>query len=866
MKELSRRTDEYYPHISKSEYSKTHLSTFVNSYFSNFFEKMISFLRGTRVKFSLVLLVSFLMFWSSSVSLLAQIEGGMLDPAIDEPGKPFSYFWHPTDVIGALYAPVATEVTPEGNLYTGFGEYVFFVGNPLEPVNVRIKTLYKGYLPIIQYDLRHHGVKYLFTMFGADLGGELQGLPVNFVEVRMLNETDEARTAFVSSAYRFSAPNHQTGERAEYRFTQRFDLIPNQYTEGQTKFNRDWTYSLENGALIRDGRILYLYPNSPEPDQVSLSLGERGLSGYRYFTGEVQGAGVSKLVSDRYTPMGVVMYKTSLKPRDSAALVFKVPIVPVPVNSEEAAQVREASYAHYFQQTVSSWEDLVAKSAPLRFPERKVQEALLANTVFNLLAIDKVGDDYICNINKFQYHFFCAGSDPSHMRVGFNYMGLEEIARKTTLYSMTNQAMDGHFPRRGRDDPRILEYWGWNLWCVGRHYQLTGDASFLQQVYPGVVKAMEWEMRITHKDELGLFPPYVNCRDDAALNNVRQMSPNIWALHGMIHVINMAEAMGKTEDVRRFKGEYKRFRKAFEKQLAIQTAKSGGWIPPALEQTLLGNHWDNMMLLYPEPLFDPFDPRVTATINKSRETYAEGILGYVLPIAIAKKDDEYIFNTKPGLHYWHTPDNAHNALVRGGAEDQQWAVKDLYALLLHTTSTHAPQEFSTVPWSTRDYSEGDILPDGPASGKMIELMRNMLVREYKNDLYLFSALSPAWLQSGKVIEVNNEPTTFGPVSATLFASANGWEVKLSNQFRQAPAHVIIRVPWFYELQKVEADGKPIQTNNGKLVLSPTVRTVTISGKFKPGTPEMSFESTVEDYKREYKQRYEEFLRTGEIQP
>ena len=73
--------------------------------------------------------------------------------------------------------------------------------------------------------------------------------------------------------------------------------------------------------------------------------------------------------------------------------------------------------------------------------------------------------------------------------------------------------------------------------------------------------------------------------------------------------------------------------------------------------------------------------------------------------------------------------------------------------LLHTTSTHAPQEFGTVPWSTRDYLNCDILPDGAASGRIIELMRNMLVREYGSDLYLFSAVSPEWLQPGKTIEV-----------------------------------------------------------------------------------------------------------------
>jgi BlaI family penicillinase repressor len=37
------RTHEYYPVVTKSEYSKSHLTTFVNDYFSNSFEKMVSF-------------------------------------------------------------------------------------------------------------------------------------------------------------------------------------------------------------------------------------------------------------------------------------------------------------------------------------------------------------------------------------------------------------------------------------------------------------------------------------------------------------------------------------------------------------------------------------------------------------------------------------------------------------------------------------------------------------------------------------------------------------------------------------------------------------------------------------------------------
>ena len=37
------RTHEYYPLVSKDEYSRTHLRNFVNDYFSNSFGKMVSF-------------------------------------------------------------------------------------------------------------------------------------------------------------------------------------------------------------------------------------------------------------------------------------------------------------------------------------------------------------------------------------------------------------------------------------------------------------------------------------------------------------------------------------------------------------------------------------------------------------------------------------------------------------------------------------------------------------------------------------------------------------------------------------------------------------------------------------------------------
>ena len=60
--------------------------------------------------------------FSAQLSLSGQPRGGMLPPTIDPDTQPFSYFWHPTDVIGSFGAPVASEVTPEGYVYNGFGD------------------------------------------------------------------------------------------------------------------------------------------------------------------------------------------------------------------------------------------------------------------------------------------------------------------------------------------------------------------------------------------------------------------------------------------------------------------------------------------------------------------------------------------------------------------------------------------------------------------------------------------------------------------------------------------------------------------------------------------------------------------------
>jgi hypothetical protein len=791
------------------------------------------------------------------VSASGQILGGMHNPSIDSPAEPFSYFWHPTDVLGTLFDPVASELTPEGYVYTGFGELMFFTGNPPQPVDQRIKTLENGFLPVLQYRVTRDDLTYHFTMIATDLGGPLAGVPVNLVRVEVKNETSATHVGFLASAFRVQPPQTRLEMPYDFRFGQRFALIPNRLTAGQTKFNPDWKYSFTDTSLVRDGSILYSFPRDPSLLQTSMSELDSGIRVQRFLSGQIEQQRWTVILTPD-TPMGFVQYRFVLKPGEGKELVFKLPLAPLPVSSPESELLDAARYDHEHKQQVDLWTDTVEKKSPITIPEEKVQQSLLANTIYSLLAIDKVGSDYIPNVNKFQYHTYFP-TDTSLMAVSLDDMGHASVARDILLYGAKSQQPDGSFVR----EHDLWESFGHILWAWDRHYTLTKDDAFLAEIYPAVVKSMDWEIKITAKDNLGLIPT-ASIFDDAQLKDCHQTGQDLWTLVGIQSAVQMARSLGKADDAARFQSEYDRFRKAFDDALALQTAKTGGYVPPALDHTLAGNDWDNLHLLYPAPLFNPSDPRVAITDKKARASFKEGILPYVLPNALSEHDGQYTFDETPRLHYWHTPDIAENELVRGKPDAQKEIVEDLYALLVHTSSTHATQEFGAYPWSTRDYMPQNILPDGSTSAVLVELIRNMLVREYQSELHLFSAVSPEWLRSSKSIDLVNEPTNFGQVTASMRFANSTLTVQLSNQFRSAPAKIVIHIPWFYQATTADVDGHAVAIHDTGIEVPADAKMIRLRGKMRTDEQDLSYANAVKEYKAEYTRRYTKFLQTGEV--
>ncbi|MDE3161789.1 MAG: hypothetical protein KGL64_00900, partial [Acidobacteriota bacterium] len=266
-----------------------------------------------------------------------------------------------------------------------------------------------------------------------------------------------------------------------------------------------------------------------------------------------------------------------------------------------------------------------------------------------------------------------------------------------------------------------------------------------------------------------------------------------------------------------------------------------GYIPPALDGQKGGFDWGNLLAVVPEPTLSSRDPRVAATLKATQAKYAEGIMTYA--------NGEF-------LHHYLTIKNTMTETIRG---DQEQATKELYALLLHTSSTHAGFEFAILPWGDRNFQD-NLAPHGWFAAEYRTLLRTMLVREDGNQLHLLSVISPDWIGQGKTISVTQAPTYFGSVAFQLTQpSADEADLALTTNFAphstDAPSAIVVHLPWFMQIQSAEANGHSIHATDGQLILPADTKAVRLHWSMRADAPKMSYQKTVDDYKAEYARRY-----------
>lgn len=760
----------------------------------------------------------------------ARTKAQMVSPTIDEPGQPFSYFSKPTDEIGMMDAEAATEITPEGYLRTGFGEMMFFAGPELTPTSVRLRTLENDRLPIDHYQFERDGIGYRFTLFAATLDGRPEGTLVNFIRVTMQNEGRESTRAILATGMRYDAPGNTGAPHGDNRFDRpREGTFPGDYRQIGEKFSANWVYSFTADGFLRDGRLLYTYP---------AGYASRGYTLHGRYNYPQDAGKPTRLVVDPTVAVGIVTYSRLLKPGEEYAVDLKMPVVPT-ADAAAIAAIDQATFDHARDQVTAFWNHILAEGMQITLPEQKPVDTFYTNLIYDLIARDHIGPDYIQTVNKLHYHSFYLrdGADIVH---SYDVTGYPQIAKQDLDFFAKSQKPDGNF----LSQPQQYDGWGEALWGYSQHYRMTHDRAFAEWALPQIARAVDWLKQARAADPLHIMPAS-DVRDNEYVSG-HLTGYNFLALSGLKLAIQMAEETDHTDMARAWQAEYDDYRTAFFKVLDEQTRAHDGYIPPALDGQSGGYDWGNLLAVVPEPTLAANDRRVTATLKATQAKYAEGIMTYA--------NGEF-------LHHYLTIKNTMTETIR---EDQEQAVKEFYALLMHTSSTHAGFEFAILPWGDRNFQD-NLAPHGWFAAEYRTLLRIMLVREDGDQLHLLSVLSPEWIGAGKTIAVSQAPTYFGTVAFTLEQPAADEAVlHLNTSFTTTPKQVVVHLPWFVELKSATVDGTTTRALDGMLIVPANTREVHVHWTVRPDAPHMSYESTVDAYKAEYARRYQ-ILMHGEAE-
>ena len=654
--------------------------------------------------------------------------------ALPEPKLPTTYLLTPTDQLGHPGQKPGTLVTPEGDLYTGWAELTFNLGGS-EEFEPRSHTLAGNRYPIVRLFKTVRGVVYELEAFQAPVAGK----PVLFARVQMKNLLPRFNRARLAAGVRYDGS--EFGPRARsccvriYRFPRpRTPERDGLYDQPGAGFNAASVYGLTTftggSMLTRDGQAVVLYPGPGTNIAVSQSLQPD-----------------PPPVNTR-TQFGRTIYDVGLRAREERGLVFRLPIETLAPSDPAMTEIASARFEQYRAITTRFWRSLLGGAMRISLPERKVVDTFYSSIVQDALARYQLpSGSWVQTVNKLRYHSFYL-RDGSIITNMYDLVGLHRLAAENLDYFLTWQREDGLFISRSEE----YDGFGQALWAMGEHFRRTRDVAFAQRMLPAVKRAMDWFERQRAAEPIGLMPPNVNLQDNELIRG-HLAGDNFFAAAGVAGAVDLARGAGDAASAAKWQRDYDAFVAVLRNQVFVAQKSRGGAIPPSLDFKG-GQDWGNLWASYPWPVLDPNSQVVGRTLRRARGKFREGIATYL--------------NTRL-LHHYLGFRVFQTELLRN---EQSKVVQGMYDELAHTTGTGAGFEAGTAPFGDRVVDDVTV-PHGWWAAEYVALLRNMLVRERDRDVYLMSAVSPAWLRPGKRISVSGAPTIHGPVTYRLTATKGG---------------------------------------------------------------------------------------------
>jgi len=567
---------------------------------------------------------------------------------------------------------------------------------------------------------------------------------------------------------------------------------------------------------------------------------------------------------------------------------FALPYIPRLLDSEKR-QLGALNYGSEKERVVKYWKNLTAHAVRYRIPEKKFETFARATLVHIHTSTTKDPKSGLMMVPAASYTYQVFANESCFQILMLDALGDHKTAAdylETFIRLQGSRPLPGTFTGDQHEvyhgarvnaeyDYTAAEYnldHGTVLWTLAEHYFMTRDREWLAHVLPSMIRAADWiisQRRLTmvmdaeeKAPEYGLMPAgHLEDNHDWG----HWFSVNAFASAGMTRLgealreVGHAEAGRITREAEVYRNDLRAAVLAAAQLAPVVQLRDNTYVPYVPTRAhqrirLFGPIRVAYYQRYPEKALPTY--RLSAT----REVlYGPMILLYTS-----------IFRTDELITQWVLDDWEDNATmstslglnVHGWVDDEYWFSRggmvfqanlqnptlvylrrhEIPAALRNLYNDFVSCYYPDVNVFTEEYRQWRS-PSGPFykipdEARFVNRVRDLLVREDGDELWLAAGTPRRWLADGQRIQLDEMPTTFGPVSLNLVAHATEvtGTVQLPSRNPLHQAWLVLRVPEQKRLQSIEINGKgwtDFNPDTGTIGLPQSTQPIEVKARLGP---------------------------------
>jgi len=429
-----------------------------------------------------------------------------------------------------------------------------------------------------------------------------------------------------------------------------------------------------------------------------------------------------------------------------------------------------------------SWPEAEEKAARLQIPDKDIQFLYdtALRTLIHLTAGDTVPGPY--TYNRFWFRDACI------MLNALLTIGLDSRCRKHLETFARRQSSKGFFHSQdGEWDSN-----GQVLWLKNR-FRLLSTHSFPEHWLKSIVKGVRWiaDKRLLSEEDAklkGLLPPGFSAEHFGP--NDHYYWDDFWSVAGLRGAAETLSGHGRDKDA----GAARTLAAEMEQDLLrsigiLAEERNSHAIPTSPNRRLDSAAIGSIVADYPLQMFEPGDQRIMAT--------ADFLFNNCLQKGCFFQDMIH-----SGINIYMTLELAHVYLRAGDIRFRE--------LLKSASALASPT--GQWPEAIHPHTDGGCMGDGQhgwAVAEYIMLLRNMFVMEEADALIIGRGILPEWLEMKKPLAFGPTLTPYGRVRVLMEHENDALSVRVTGEWRNKPARVIVKIPGYEQVQLSEPDYRAV---------------------------------------------------------